>query len=215
MVFIGGRKDNKFYTIIALFIVMIIIITLFWFLSASPLTIAYIDKDVLGSNWYENLEERDSGYQLWGIEKWASYTYKNNDETFPAYISITSFKLLFMMNEDQLKVETINTIKEASNQGINVNETSKISGERSLNNGHSSIYIIFNGSDINGENFKIIGETWNCGISGTSIICIGVAQITNNSETNTTYWEKIVQDQKGLITNIYGYDGLLYNVKCH
>jgi len=215
--FKGGSRDNRIYTIIAIFIVIIIIITLFWYLSISPLNVAYIENQFLDDTWSEDLEERDSGSQLLGIEKWASYTYRNNNNSYPAYVTLTSFKLLFLMNEDQLKDETIKTIKKVTNQGVIIDENTKISGERTLNNGHSTMYIIYDGNDSSGEMIKIIGETWNCGVSGTSIICIGFAQVTNNLVENFSHWTKIVRDKEGTfgLENFQGDDGLIYNVKCH
>jgi hypothetical protein len=47
---------------------------------------------------------------------------------------------------------------------------------------------VYNGTDNSknpSEEVKIIGEVWNCATSGTSIICIGVAQITDNAHSNS------------------------------
>ena len=217
MVFKGGSRDNKIYAVIAIFIIMVIVLTVFWFFSVSQLTVAYIENHILGDAWNEDIRERDGGSQFWGLEKWASYTYRNNDSKFPSYVTVTSFKLMFMMNEDQLKDQTIETIKQASEQNIGIDENSKIAGERTLINGHTTMNIIYDGNDTSGEMIKIIGETWNCGISGTSIICIGFAQITDNLETNSTYWAKIIRDKTETfgVGDFQGEDGLIFNVKCH
>jgi len=215
--FKGGSRDNKIYAVIAIFIVVLIVLTVLWFLIASPLTEAYIENNILGDAWNEDIRERDGGSQLGGLEKWASFTYRNNDNKFPAYVTVTSYKLIFMMNEDQLKDQTIETIRQASEEGIVIDENSKITGERALNNGHTTMYIIYDGNDTSDEMIKIIGETWNCGISGTSIICIGFAQLTNNSETNSAHWAKIIRDKTETfgVGDFQGDDGLIFNVKCH
>jgi hypothetical protein len=113
------------------------------------------------------------------------------------------------------------TIEKALQQGINIDNKSEITGERALNNKHKTTYIIYNGNDATKnphEEIKIIGEFWNCGTSGTSIICIGFAQVTdyahNNSTVNTTQWAKIIRDKNGL-AGFIGEDGLIYNVVCH
>jgi len=153
-------------------------------------------------------------------EKW----YKNNNINFPAYITVTSIKTIFMMSEDDLKVQTLDTIKEASNRGIVIDEASMYTGIRTLNNGHKTTYVIYDGNDTSkepNEIIKIIGESWNCGTSGTSIICIGLAQLTDNahnkSELNITYWAKIIKDNEGTfgLEEYKGEDGLIFNVKCH
>ena len=100
-----------------------------------------------------------------------------------------------------------------------------ISGKRVIKNSkHETSYIIYDGiknSTNPPEKIKIIGEVWNCGTSGTSIICIGVAQITNyansNTEIDTSIWEKIIRDKEGTfgLDGYQGVDGLIYNVICH
>ena len=125
-----------------------------------------------------------------------------------------------MMNKENLIDQTLETIKKASTQGIVLDEESRINGERVLDTGHKTMYIIYDGNDTKYdpiEKIKIIGETWNCGISGTSVICIGFAQITNNSQINTSNWAKIIKDKEGTfgLDEYKGLDGLLFNVKCH
>jgi len=208
--FKGGRRENRIYIIIAIVIIAVIILTVFF--STNKLTKAFIEDSTLGESWSEDINERKEESQLLGLENWASFTYKNNNDSYPAYVTVTSLKLLFMMNEDDLLDKTEVTINQASNQGIYIDLDTRITGKRDIKNGHKTTYIIYDGNDTFKEPYemiKIIGEAWNCGSSGTSIICIGVAQITDNSnnnpEVNTNYWEKIISNQ----------DGLIFNVKCH
>ena len=218
MVLKGGSRDNKVYTIIAIFVIIIIIFAVFF--SSNKLNEAIIDESVLNDAWVEDIAERDSGSQLFGLEKWVSYTYVNKDDIFPAYVTVTSIKTIFMKSEEDLRDQTLETIKKASKQGIVVDEETKITGERLLSNGHKTMYVVYDGNDKSkepNEKIKIIGETWNCGPSGTSVICIGLAQVTNHLLINNTYWEKIIKDKKGTFGqgNLLGTDGLLFNVKCH
>lgn len=215
------KKDNRIYLAVAIFIIVVIILTIFF--STNKLVSAKIEDDILGSTWIEDIGERDFGSGFLGIEKWASFTYKNNNVTYPAYVTVTTFKTLFMMNEEDLKNKMEETIIGSSKQGVSVDLETKITGERTLNNGHKTLYSIYDGnysSNQENEKIKIIGETWNCGTSGTSIICIGYAQVTdkahNNSEIDITYWIKILKDKDGTFGSDYkGLDGLLFNVKCH
>lgn len=221
MTFSNENKDNRIYLIVAIFIIIVIILTIF--LSSNVLFSAKIDDDVLGFSWIEDIKERDGGEGFLGLEKWASFTYKNNDISYPAYVTVSSFKTVFMMNEEELRNKMEETIKKSYEQGVSVDLQSKITGERFLDNGHKTLYIIYDGNySYNGlnEKIKIIGETWNCGISGTSIICIGYAQITNNSHNESdmvlNYWIKILKDKNGTFGLDYkGNEGLIFNVKCH
>ena len=215
MVLKGDSGEYKIYGIIAIFIIIVIVLAIFF--SSNQLTEAYIADNLLDATWSEDINERESDSKLWGLEKWASYTYKNGDSMYPAYVTITSIKTLFMMSEDDLRVQTLNTINQASEQGIFIHEDTIVTGERVLSNEHKTIYIIYEGNNTLGDTIKIIGEAWNCKVSGTSIICIGFAQLTNNSETNTTYWIKIIKDKEGTfgLVDFKGEDGLIFNVKCH
>ena len=105
-----------------------------------------------------------------------------------------------------------------------MDKTTEISGERMLKNEHNTMYIVFDGNDTSknpSEKIKIIVEVWRCKTSGTSVICIGFAQITDNlhgnSELNIDHWKKIVRDGVGTFGtgDFLGEDGLIYNVFCH
>lgn len=222
MAFKGGIRENKIYALIAILIIVIIILAVFF--SSTHLIEAKIDDHILGDEWSEDIGERDGDSQLLGLEKWVSYTYKNNNINYPAYITVTSIKTLFMMSEDDLKAQTLDTIKQASERGIVIDEDSIEAGIRTLDNGHKTTYVIYDGNDTSkkpNEIIKIIGESWNCGTSGTSIICIGLAQLTdnytNNTELNMTYWANIIKDNEGTFGfgDYKGEDGLIFNVKCH
>ena len=214
----GGFRENRIYVIIAIFIIVIVVFAVVF--GTSKLTHAYVPDDFLDGGWSENLTARTDGSQLLGLEKWYSLTYEIEGR-YPAYLTVTTFKTLMMMNEKELRDKTTNTIEKALHRGIII-DNSEITGERILaENKHKTIYIMYDGNDTTknpAEKIKIIGEVWNCETSGTSIICIGVAQITdhahNNSTVNTTQWAKIIRDKDGL-RGFAGMDGLIYNVVCH
>jgi len=224
-----GEGISKIYIAIAVFIILLIIFTILF--SGNQLTWAIIDDNCLVEGWKDSGE---SVYhdRLFGLEKQGSLKYiidENVDDRYPAFITITSMKTLFMMNEEELLKKTIETINQASlNNNITINTNSSYSGSRALINGHKTNYILFHGNktykNIN-EEIRIIGETWNCGSSGTSVICIGVAQITDNAHYNSIYnydhWVEIIGDNEGTFVNRYNSynfinsDGLIFNVICH
>ena len=213
--------ENKIYAIIAVFILIVIVTTVI--ITSNNYTPAKIPFEFLSDDWFQDIEDTTSDSQI--LSSWSSLTYKNYNDSYPAYVTVTTRKTLFMMSEDELMDETIKTIKDASKQGIIVDEATKETGSRILSTGeHMTRYVVYNGFDnSNGvsEEIKIIGETWNCGISGISIICIGFAQATDNMHDNpevvATHWAKIVRDEQGTFgTGEYmGQDGLLFNVDCH
>ena len=216
----GVYGEKRLYLLIAVFVLILVIFT--FVVVSNQFVPAYVPDSFLNDVWIENLEDRDSGSHLLGLSKWYSLTYRNVGN-FSAYLTVTTFKNLLMMNEDDIRDKTMETIEEKTlQQGITIDNTTKLVGERFLKNNHKTMYIIYDGYDTTKdpyEKIKIIGEVWNCGTSGVSVICIGVAQITdyvhNNSEENTIYWEKILRDENGVIENFTGEDGLIYNIKCH
>jgi hypothetical protein len=214
----GGVRSNRIYAIIAFFLIVIVVFAIVF--GTSKLTPAYVPDEFLNGGWSENIADRAGGSQLIGLEKWCSLTYEI-DGQYPAYLTITTFKTLVMMNEKDLRDKTTSTIEKGLEQGITIDNSSELTGERALNNKHKTTYIIYNGSDTTKnppEKIKIIGEFLNCGTSGTSIICIGVAQVTDytncNSTVNTAQWAKIIKDKNGL-AGFTGDDGLIFNVVCH
>ena len=103
MVFKGGERENRIYIIIAIIILIVIIMTVFF--SGNTLNKAFIEDRILGKIWYEDIEERTDKSQLFGLENFASFTYRNNNLTYPAYVTITSIKLFFMMGRPKLFIE--------------------------------------------------------------------------------------------------------------
>ena len=217
----GGAGEIRMYAFIAVFIILVVIFAVVF--SNNQLNTAYIHHDFLGMDWCENIGERDSGSQLLGLEKFSSLTYRN-DGKYPAYLTIMTIKTLVMMSENDLRDKTVETIEQTLEKGIVVDKATEVSGKRILKNGHNTMYVIYDGNDTSKnppEKIKIIGEVWNCGTSGTSVICIGVAQISDNlhdtSGINIRHWEKIVKDGVGSFGTgeLNGEDGLIYNVICH
>jgi hypothetical protein len=229
VVFRREKTGNWFYVGIAIFIVVLILLTVLF--STNTLFKAYVDDRFLVSGWLDS-GDRSYNEQLFGLEKQSTFKYiigGNSYEDYAAFLTVTSIKTVFMINKKDLLDKTIETIfNSVSTRNITINNSSQFISSRFLKNGHNTFFVVFNGTQkIDGfvEKVKIIGETWNCAYSGTSIICIGVAQTTdvkngNNSE-NFIHWAKIIGDEKGTFNEIYNYfnyvdsNGLIFNVKCH
>ena len=211
---------------------------------------AYID-DVYLSNW--KLIATNETNEFFGLGKWITkeYAYKDND--FPAFLCITTIKTLLLMSENDLKKMVFeDLLKDLEKQGVKVDENSIKEGSRKMGLGHITNYIVCNGSiskefeKLNllgkkiklffnlkdgimefkaNETVKILAEVWNCKESGVSVICLGVAQITQHGLVfvyeNSTAWKEIVGDPYGTFMDpfskeeIYSNDGLVYNVICH
>ena len=140
-----------------------------------------------------------------------------------------------MINENDLIQKTDDIIKDSmKKKNITIDKDSLIKDTRVLKNGHKTNYILYNATKkINGfsEEIKIIGEAWNCEKSGSSIIAIGYAQVTNNSlyfpeekyVIDFTHWSKIIRDPANTFSfylnnfnkMFLSEDGLIFNIICH
>lgn len=222
----GGWRQNKVYIIIAITVCIIIFFTII--ILSNNLFQAYIPDQFLDEDWIEDASERSYDEGFFGLEKQASFTYKIDEESnklYPSYITVTSIKTLFMMSEEDLFDKTVETLNEIANRdSLIYNDSAVKTGNRVIfDNRHKTKYIIcegFDNSTINNEEIRIIGECWNCGVSGTSIICIGYAQVTEYANDLDYYfgnWAKIIADKEGTFgIDIYkNPNGLIYNVKCH
>jgi len=180
------------------------------------LTCAYVNDVVINDGWNENTALSNTGIQFLGLEKWCSSTYEINGK-YPASLTVTTSKTLVLTDETEIQKRTRQTIDETFQNNIQLNEN--ITGERTLKNNHKTKYIVYDGIDISkNESVKIISDIWNCDVSGTSIICIGVAYITNNKIPNVRdlqNWQKIVMDYSGTIDGFFGETGLIDNIRCH
>ena len=179
------------------------------------------------SNWYEIGVKREHGFfphvsETDWIGSEFDYTLINDGTLDVFYESID--ELMFLLDEKELSNKIEGIIDSILERGIIIDRNSKISGERFLNNGHRSLYNIFNGIDNfkkPNEKVKVIVEVWNCGFKGDSIICLGYSQTTdnnhNNSNINTIFWEKIIGDLSGTFgeEQFMREDALIYNIICH
>jgi hypothetical protein len=213
--------ETKIYTLIAVFFIIIIFLSILF--TNNNLVLAYVPGYILGSEWHEDLDERIIESSPLSIEKFGRLVYKTEGK-YPAYLSITTIKSLFMVGEEEIQKKIKDAIEQTSWENIVLDNSSKLLGRRILENGHESLYIIYNGTDktnLKDEDVRIIGEIWNCGMSGTSIVCIGVAQITDNTHNNSMKffenWTKIIKDEAGTFgTGLFtGDDGLISNIICH
>jgi len=210
---IAGENKKHIWITIALMLALLVT-----FSGCVNISCSYIPDLVITDGWHENLALKNTGSQFLGLEKWCGSVYEINGK-YPASLTVTTIKTLILTDEEELQKKTIETIEETFQDSIQLNESTKLTGERTLLKKHKTMYMIYDGIDINrNEKIKIIGEVWNCGTSGTSIICIGIAYITNNGRPtieNTEDWQKIVMDPGGTIGNFTGEEGLIYNVHCH
>jgi hypothetical protein len=207
-----GENNKKVWMTIAFMLSLLVI-----FPGCININCAYVSDSVITGGWIENLSLRNTGSQFFGMEKWCGSVYEINGK-YPAHLTVTTLKTLVLTNEEELQRITVEIIKDTFQDRIQINETTKLTGERSLLKKHKTMYMIYDGKDLTkNDKIKIIGEVWNCGTSGISIICIGIAYITNNNnptKENTENWRKIVMDPDGTIGNFTG-EGLIYNVYCH
>ena len=205
--------EKQYITPVLILIICIILCT-----GCVSLSCSYIPDQYLQNGWHENLALRNTGMQVFGLEKWCSITYSIEGK-YPAFLTITTYKTLILPEKQQLLNQIKNIIQHTFQEQIIINENSEISGSRTLYQNHKSFYLIYEGIDVsNSENItvKLIGEVWTCDTTGSSIICIGIAHTTQaDGSKNLQQWSTLVMDLVGSIENCTGSDGLIYNILCH
>ncbi|MCK5261662.1 MAG: hypothetical protein KAJ44_05740, partial [Thermoplasmatales archaeon] len=165
-------RENKKHIWMTIALMLVLLVA---FSGCVNISCSYIPDLVITDGWHENLALRNTGSQFLGLEKWCGSVYEINGK-YPASLTVTTIKTLILTDEEELQKKTIETIEETFQDSIQLNESTKLTGERTLLKKHKTMYMIYDGIDINrNEKIKIIGEVWNCGTSGTSIICIGIA----------------------------------------
>ena len=207
------------YGLIAVFIVLVVISAVI--LSGRSFTPAYVPDDVLDSSWGEDLSRRQSGEHLFGLEQWSSVTYRVEDR-YPAYLTVTTIKTVVMLSEEYLQEKTRETLEDAIEDGIEINMSSLMTGERTIQSGFTTRFMVYNGTDRSTtppEQVKLIGEVWTSGLAGTAVVCIGCAQISdyahNTSGIYLEWWHNIIRDELGTFgEDVQGSDGLIDNVVC-
>jgi hypothetical protein len=200
--------------------ILLSILLLFMFLIQSTgcveLRCAYIDESILTDGWYENTALRNTGTHFLGLEKWCSLSYEVKGN-YPATVTVSSIKSLVLTDKEVIETQVKNTIENTFVDAVKLEYN--MSGKRTVHTTHQTLYVIYDGIDTSTLNhIKIIGEVWNCASSGTSIICIGIAYITNvdiGNNINTTQWERIIGDEYGSISNVIGNYSLINHVRCH
>jgi len=200
-----------------LFCFVLLLFLVFSLSGCVELTPAYISPTYLTHGWQEDTSLRNTGIQAFGMEKWQSFTYRTYGD-FPAQITVTTMKSL-VLNDERTLLQNLNTtILDVYTKEFDIDFSSVINGERSLENGAQSHFFVYNATtkDSPMEQVKIIGEVWNCVSTGASVLCHGYAQITMNaqSSTNRDGWNTMIQDPQGSIEEYTGTEGLLYHVRC-
>ena len=65
MDFKSDSGESKIYAVIAIFIIFVVLLAIFF--SSNILTEAIIEDNILGDGWSENLADRNRDSQLWGF----------------------------------------------------------------------------------------------------------------------------------------------------
>ena len=197
---------------------VLLFLSIMMFSGCITLTNSYIPDKYLQNGWYENLALRNTGVQVFGLEKWSSITY-GVEGKLPAFLTITTYKTLILPDKQHLLKQIENIILNTFQDQIIINKSSKSAGSRILSQHHKSNFLIYDGVDISDKEnrlVKLIGEVWICDSSGSSIICVGIAHVTqSDGSENFQQWSIMVMDPVGSIDNCTGSDGLIFNIICH
>jgi hypothetical protein len=220
------RRDEQFPVAVSVVIslVIIVIIASVMVISTRQIMGAVVPDSSLVDGWHERISDRAVSSGFFNINQEIAYTYAVDDVIFPASLLVQTTKSLVLPSEAQLLTQAISRYLPSLQDRFLINQTASVQGMRELKNGHHTHYIIYPGS-INAsdgvDEVRCIIEVWNCGLSKTSIICVGVAQMTNDSvpplnQSNLDHWQRIISDPVGSFGDQYRHDdALIYSIRCH
>jgi hypothetical protein len=213
--------NSIFVTLSMSIIVVGIVILLLFSPGCVSIVGSYIPDSTLTEGWQENSTLRNHISQTFGLEQLASITYEVQGD-YPATLTVSTLKSSVVLNDQQLQEKNDEALAQVIKDGIQLEKSPRVSGERFLLKGHKTHFEVYDGVTTNSspiEHVRVIAEIWNCQPSGTSVICVGIAYITHTvnqtvfRETKT--WTKIVMDNSGTIDYIIGNTGLIDHVVCH
>ena len=205
------RRDSKLFpTICTILIFFIILLS-----GCVELKTAYIQPENLPTGWIEVTALKNTVIETFGLEKWSSVTYEYKDD-LQGIITISTINTLVLTDENDLLDyvnSTVFSIFKPQGQVLKIEQ-----GSRSLLTKHTSQYLIYKlENKSRNSTGRLIGEVWNCGVAGTSIMCMGFIideNTTNQMIKNSGVWTQIVGDPIGSIDDMV-YEGLIYQIKCH
>ncbi|MHB8605599.1 MAG: hypothetical protein ACYDCK_10135 [Thermoplasmatota archaeon] len=150
---------------------------------------------------------------------------------YPGVLYVVTLRAVFTPSPSAVTAKLRDAVSEfASSNNIHLDD-SGYSGARHVATGAASSFFVYNGSvSSSGSLFttqnakvKILGEVFPCEATRTSVVAVGLAQITDvrsiggvpvGTNTDLTTWSEIAGDPDGSIENLRDVNGLVYNVVC-
>ena len=193
-------------------------------LSTNQIAPAFVPDSTLQDGWHELIGQRLETSGFLNLDQSVTYTYGILDDSFPATLKVQTKKSIVFSSESQLLEHTISKFLLNLQQNFTLNDQPYLKGMRILKNGHQTQYALYNAT-LNfsqyQEEVRIIIEIWNCGVSKTSIINIGVAQISNHTNPSSTqwnqlHWQNMLSDPVGTFGQDFkAENGLIYTINCY
>jgi len=220
------RRDEQFPISVSVVIslIIIVIIASVMVISTRQITAAMVPDSSLVDGWHERIGDRIVSSGFFNLNQAVTYTYATDDVLFPASLLVQTKKSLVLPSETQLLNQAVSEHLPDLQNNYSINTNTTMQGMRTLHTGHQTHYIVYQGvrnDSAQLDEIRCVIEVWNCGISKISVICIGVAQITNVSILSTdhstmNYLEHILSDPIGTFGEQYQQpDGLIYSIRCH
>lgn len=179
--------------------------------------------------------DEGSGERWFGLgAKWAHVTYQVDpprsgpfdDGPYPASLQVMSIDTPGRLDREEVSEKLDRQVREnARAQRLDIDNTSKRSGERDLASGVRTIWFTYDARIASGSTLfdagrqaRVIGEVWYDEAAGVTVVSVGLAQIQGGGATgqyfvDETHWGRIVADPRGSIGGFRGDDGMIYRVE--
>ncbi|HVL47936.1 MAG TPA: hypothetical protein VM889_05225 [Candidatus Thermoplasmatota archaeon] len=199
------------------------------------LTPAKVPQNLLGGNgWRLDTGRSDDAprSEAFGLAARQSLVYVDEGRSprgYPGQILLLTLKGLLTPSDESIKDQVRTQVLEgAAAAGIAVGAQSR-EGRRALASGATSTFFTYDGVVRGGggvfttskAEVKILGEVWHCRQTGTSVLAVALAQVSDvdavggvelPANRDATTWREIVADPSGALDGTG--NGLVYAVTC-
>lgn len=198
-------------------------------LYVNDIDLARIPKDILQKNRWSRFPEQDrselqGGYLVRIEVRGYRYDYSNPaSPPYPGALWLITVKTVFVPGQDLMAQQVEKQINAFKVDGLTIDLGSKVSGNESLNNGHTASFAeyqallggsgggFFRETPVNAK-IKIRAEWWGCSEQGTAVIAIGASQWGVQEQTDR--FGRILPGPPDDFETELSVQRIIYNIAC-
>jgi hypothetical protein len=195
----------------------------------NDIDLARIPRDILQKNRWSRFPEQDrsevqSGFLVRIEVRGYRYDYSNPaSPPYPGALWLITVKTVFVPGQELMAQQVERQIGNFRADGLAIDQKSKVSGNESLNNGHTASFAewqallsgtgggFFRETPVNAK-IKLRAEWWGCDDEGTAVIAIGASQWGVQEQTDR--FGRILPGPPDDLQTELSVQRIIYNIAC-